>query len=276
MVYGNNDSGSPLGRDAPYPREYAPEVLYPIARSETRRLLSLGSRPPFGGVDIWNAWELAWLDPDGRPRVATARIRVPASSEMIVESKSLKLYLNSFAFSRFSDAAELAGVMRRDLAHATRADVDVRIEGPEAERSSRIGTFPGVCIDAEPGRFTYGPVDASRLRTSGKDVIEETLYSHLLRSNCPVTDQPDMGSVLVRYRGRPIHRGGLLEYIVSYREHNAFHESCVEQMFMDIRARCVPERLSVYARYTRRGGLDINPYRSDAESTVDDIRLWRQ
>ena len=276
MVNSDNDSGSPLGREMPYPREYAPEVLYPIARSETRRSLPIGSRPPFRGVDIWNAWELAWLDPDGRPRVATAEVRVPADSEMIVESKSLKLYLNSFVYSHFRDAEELAGIIRRDLSGATRADVGVRIAGPEAERSSRIGILPGECIDAEPGRFSYAPVDAARLRTSGNDVIEESLHSHLLRSNCPVTNQPDMGSVLIRYRGRPMHRGGLLEYIVSFRDHNAFHEACVEQIFVDIRTRCAPERLSVYARYTRRGGIDINPYRSDTEESVDDIRLWRQ
>jgi len=276
MVNSDNDSGPPLGREMPFPREYAPEVLYPIARSETRRALAIGSRPPFSGVAIWNSWELAWLDPDGRPRIATAQVRVPADSEMIVESKSLKLYLNSFAFSRFRDANELGSVIRRDLSGATRADVDVRIAGPEAEPSSRIGRLPGVCIDFEPGRFTYAPVDASRLRTCGDDIVEESLYSHLLRSNCPVTNQPDMGSVLISYRGRPIHRGGLLEYLVSFRDHNAFHEACVEQMFVDIRSRCAPDRLSVYARYTRRGGIDINPFRSDEQALVDDIRLWRQ
>ncbi|MDH4107059.1 MAG: NADPH-dependent 7-cyano-7-deazaguanine reductase QueF [Gammaproteobacteria bacterium] len=276
MGRSGKESGVPLGRELPFPREYAPDVLFAVSRSETRRDLAIPSPLPFRGIDIWNAWELTWLDRDGRPRVATAEIRVPADSESIVESKSLKLYLNSFAYSRYRDRTELAAMIRRDLSATVGSEVAVTLAGPEAAGSTRIAVLPGDCIDAEPGNFRYSPVDASRLRSSGTGIVDEALYSHLLRSNCPVTNQPDMGSVLIRYRGRPIDRGGLLEYIVSYRDHNAFHEACVEQMFMDIRARCGTESLSVYARYTRRGGIDINPFRSDCESSVEDLRLWRQ
>jgi len=276
MGHSDRESGIPLGKDLPYPREYAPDVLFPVPRADARRTLSIPTPLPFSGIDLWNAWELTWLAADGKPRVATAQIVVPADSDNIVESKSLKLYLNSFAFSRFRDDNELAAVIRRDLTGAAGGDVDVVVSGPDAGRSTAIGTLPGECIDSEAGRFEFSPVDPSRLRTSGGPVVDETLYSHLLRSNCPVTNQPDMGSVLIRYRGQRIDRSGLLEYIVSYRDHNAFHEACAEQMFMDIRGRCATQRLSVYARYLRRGGIDINPFRSDFESSADDIRTWRQ
>jgi 7-cyano-7-deazaguanine reductase len=252
----------PLGQPTDYPREYAPDVLCAVARSAAREALGLGDDLPFQGEDIWNAWELSWLAESGKPIVATAVITVPADSTNIVESKSLKLYLNSFAMSHYAAKGELAGIISRDLTELT--------------RTYHIADFAGDCIDDLDVEIDDGSVDANLLQIDVEDSIEESLHSHLLRSNCPVTNQPDMGSVLIRYRGPKIDRASLLEYIVSYRQHNDFHEACVERMFVDIKARCNPEKLTVYARYNRRGGLDINPFRSDFETSAENLRLWRQ
>ena len=266
----------PLGKPTDYPAEYSPQVLFAVPRIEARKALGLGDELPFQGEDVWNAWELTWLDSSGKPVVATAVITVPADSANIVESKSLKLYLNSLAMSRYTSIDEIAGTINRDLSGITESEIAISIT-PAAEFSAaRIFNLPGICIDDLDVRIDASGVDAETLKNSGEDSIEEELHSHLLRSNCPVTNQPDMGSVLIRYRGPAIDRESLLTYIVSFRQHNDFHEACVERMFLDIKARCGADKLTVYARYNRRGGLDINPFRSDFEATVENLRLWRQ
>lgn len=269
-------SRNPLGRETDYPQQYAPEVLHGIDRKTGRRELFGEDDPPFHGEDIWNAWELAWLDTSGRPRVATAEIRVPADSDRLVESKSLKLYLGSLAMSRYASAQDLAALITADLSDVTGATVHVSLGNePDSERL-QIRPLPGDCIDDANGEFEYEQVDASLLQIGADNAHDEELHSHLMRSNCPVTGQPDIGSILIRYRGPPIERSSLLQYLVSFRLHNDFHEACVERIFSDIRDRCLTERLTVYARYNRRGGLDINPFRSDFESRADNLRLWRQ
>jgi 7-cyano-7-deazaguanine reductase len=266
----------PLGKNTDYPQEYAPEVLAAVARTPAREALGLSAELPFQGMDIWNAWELTWLAESGRPIVATAVITVPADSTNIVESKSLKLYLNSFTMSRYAAKGELAGIISRDLTDLTESTVVVDVKPATEVASYRIVDFPGDCIDHLDVQIDTGGVDAKLLKTEKGVPVEEALHSHLLRSNCPVTNQPDMGSLLIRYSGPKIDRESLLKYIVSYRQHRDFHEACVERMFVDIKNRCDPDNLTVYARYNRRGGLDINPFRSDFESTVENLRLWRQ
>ena len=266
----------PLGKPTDYPEEYSPEVLFAVPRIEARKALGLGDELPFHGVDVWNAWELTWLEPSGKPTVAMAVITVPADSANIVESKSLKLYLNSLAMSRFATEDEVCRIISRDLSRITEAQVTIGITQANKSSTGQIVDLPGDCIDNLDVLIDTGGVDAKVLKTVGDDSIEEELHSHLLRSNCPVTNQPDMGSVLIRYRGPAIDRESLLRYIVSFRQHNDFHEACVERMFLDIKARCRPDKLTVYARYNRRGGLDINPFRSDFETTAENLRLWRQ
>jgi len=266
----------PLGQATEYTGEYAPDLLYSVARSDARSVAGIGPTLPFTGTDIWNAWELTWLDPGGKPVVATATIRVDAASPNIIESKSLKLYLNSFAMTRFESVEEVAAVTTSDLSATAGSDVVVTVTEAAGWADGPASDFPGICIDDAAIGPVPTTVDAGSLVCDGGEDANEELYSHLLRSNCPVTNQPDMGSVLVRYRGPKINRASLLRYIVSYRQHNDFHEACVERMFVDIKKHCSPEALTVYARYNRRGGLDINPFRTDSGDAAENIRLWRQ
>lgn len=265
---------SPLGEQTSYLAKYSPGLLQPISRQENRRVLGIPVELPFHGEDLWNAYELTWLAVNGKPRVATAEIRVLASSPNIIESKSMKLYLNSLAMSRYEDADNVGDVIAADLSQAAGAAVTVRLDPLSDE--AQFGKLPGACIDDDEVECDATAVDPDLLACAAGDAVGEALHSHLLRSLCPVTGQPDLGSVLIRYRGRPIDRHSLLRYIVSYRNHNDFHESCVERMFLDIRARCEPDALTVYARYNRRGGIDINPFRSDSETTPENPRLLRQ
>jgi len=267
---------TPLGKATEYTARYDPDLLFAVARSDARSGLGLSEELPFRGTDIWNAWELTWLDESGKPIVATAEIIVDAASPNIIESKSLKLYLNSFAMTRFRSVEEVVKTSSTDLSRVAGCDVVVRVATADDSPASTIGHLPGCCVDDLEMRNVSKRVDANILRIENDEFVTEELYSHLLRSNCPVTGQPDMGSVLIRYTGAKIDRAGLLEYIVSYREHSDFHEACVERMFLDIKARCKPALLTVYARYNRRGGLDINPFRTDAAETPDNLRLWRQ
>lgn len=266
----------PLGRATPSPRDYAPEVLYAVSRDAARQDLGIGAAVPFQGEDLWNAWELSWLDLQGRPVVAVAEIRVPASSPKLIESKSLKLYLNSLAATRHPSAASVRELISRDLETCAGCAVAVSLRTDSDSASCAVSVLPGLCIDNEPAHFEAATVDANLLRLESSSVVSESLHSHLLRSLCPVTGQPDTGSILISYRGPKIHRGALLEYLVSYRDHAAFHEACVEQIFVDLKTRCTPGQLTVYARYNRRGGLDINPFRSDFEERPPNTRLWRQ
>jgi len=267
---------SPLGQRSEYPDEYSPDLLFAIPRSENRATLGLGEDLPFRGVDIWNAWELTWLAMNGQPRVATVEIQVPADSPNIVESKSLKLYLNSFSMSRYESAGDVRQSIADDLAHYVGTEISVSLFEPEETADRDIDTLPGVCIDDTEVDCKNWEVDASLLVSDTSNVVSESLHSHLLRSLCPVTSQADMGSVLIAYEGPQIDPASLLRYIVSFRQHQDFHESCVERMFLDIKSQCAPGKLSVYARYQRRGGIDINPFRSDFETETPNLRLWRQ
>jgi len=267
---------NPLGRTTAYPEQYSPGLLYAIARTGNREALGLGMDLPFHGTDIWNAWELTWLDNDGLPQVGTAEFRVPASSPKIIESKSLKLYLNSFAMTPFASTDDVAETLEQDLGDAADADVAVRVQRPSETDAKANALLPGDCLDDQHLSCEAYEIDAALLSADAGNIVSEDLNSHLLRSLCPVTSQPDTGSLLVSYTGPRIDRAGLLQYIVSYRRHQDFHETCVERMFLDIQAHCNPEKLTVYARYQRRGGIDINPFRSNHETDVPNLRLWRQ
>lgn len=269
---------SPLGKPTEYRADYAPELLYPIPRQLKRD--ELGIRPdalPFVGEDIWNAYELSWLNPRGKPVVALGAFRVPADSPNLIESKSFKLYLNSFNQTAFADLDEVQSTLERDLSAAAGAPVGVRLENLSAQPRVQPGYPAGTCLDElDIACDRYQPAP-ELLGTTDGPVGEETLYSHLLKSNCLVTGQPDWAMVVIRYRGRPIDRAGLLRYLVSFRGHNEFHEQCVERIYCDLSRHCAPEALLVYARYTRRGGLDINPCRSSGEFPLaDNTREVRQ
>jgi len=267
---------SPLGKTLAYPVAYAPDLLFPIERSVTRHTLGIGDTLPFRGVDIWNAWDLTWLGSDGRPEVATAEIVVPADSTHIVESKSLKLYLGSLAMTHYDTAEHVAAVIADDLETVLGAEADVVLRGPGQTDGRRTRRMPGECLDRIDADCEVYEVDSGLLEISAGEIVREDLYSNLLRSLCPVTGQPDLASVLVSYAGPRIERESLLRYLVSYRLHADYHENCVERMFTDITERCRPEGLSIYARYQRRGGIDINPFRSDFEAPPKNLRLWRQ
>ncbi|MFC4525946.1 NADPH-dependent 7-cyano-7-deazaguanine reductase QueF [Dyella halodurans] len=268
---------SPLGKSTVYPDRYDPSQLFPIPRTAKREEIGVSMPLPFHGVDIWNAYELSWLDVRGKPVVALAEFRVPADSPHIIESKSFKLYLNGFSQERVADVDSLMATLVRDLSAAAGAPVDVILSDARA-RGHAVVDLEGQLIDEQALDIDdYGPPRADYLHadTSGH-VVEEALVSNLLRSNCPVTGQPDWGSVQIRYRGAAIDPAGLLRYLVSFRNHNEFHEQCVERIFVDVMQRCRPEQLSVYARYTRRGGLDINPYRSTSAEMPGNPRGARQ
>ena len=251
-----------LGQAVAYRDTYAPELLFPIERQLKRDELGIAPGAlPFVGEDLWNAYELSWLDARGKPVVALGEFRVPADSPRLIESKSLKLYLNAFNQQRMASVDEVQSRIAVDLSAAAGAAVGVVLMPLSARPQRRSGYPQGECLDAlDIAIDTYQPAPEV-LQARGVEV-EETLYSHLLKSNCLVTGQPDWGMLVVRYRGPAIDREGLLRYVVSFRAHNEFHEQCVERVFCDIMARCRPHELAVWARYTRRGGLDINPFRA--------------
>ncbi len=268
---------SMLGQTTEYPQHYSPELLFPISRTEGRAAVGLpeSAALPFSGVDLWTHYEVSWLDAQGKPIVAAAEITVPATSPFLIESKSLKLYFNSLNFERFPDMDAFLLRVQTDLSQVAGALVKVGLVLPTQYRQLALSDFPGICLDTLPLSCETFVLCPDALQSQG-EVVDEILHSHLLRSNCPVTNQPDWGSVLIRYRGPAIDRLGLLAYLVSYRRHADFHEQCVERIFMDILTRCGPESLTVYARYTRRGGLDINPFRSTESVAPESVRLFRQ
>lgn len=269
---------SPLGKATEYQSHYAPELLFPIPRQLKRSEIGIVDVAlPFVGEDWWNAYELSWLNPKGKPVVAVGSFRVPADSPNLIESKSFKLYLNSFNQTSFPTTEAVSATMARDLSAAAGRPVEVSLQALSAGPAATIGIPQGTLIDdLDIACDRYQPAPELLATTSG-EVVEETLYSHLLKSNCLVTGQPDWAMVVIRYRGRPIDRAGLLRYIVSFRNHNEFHEQCVERIFTDLQAHCQPEALAVHARYTRRGGLDINPFRSTGDySAPDNAREIRQ
>jgi 7-cyano-7-deazaguanine reductase len=266
----------PLGRETDYPNRYAPEVLCAIPRADSRAKLGLVDSLPFSGADIWNAWDFTWLEPGGKPGVGTAEIHVPAESPNLVESKSLKLYLGSFAMSPFADETAVAESIARDLAPCIGSPLRVSVLPVSGTEARSVARLAGTCIDDVQADCSDWDVNPELLRTTPSKVVREDLHSHLLRSLCPVTAQPDLGSLQISYRGPKIDRKGLLQYIVSFREHNDFHEACIERMFLDLMRRCACEELTVYARYQRRGGIDINPVRTNVGEKALNLRLWRQ
>lgn len=255
---------SPLGKAVNYITHYDPSLLFPIPRQGKRDEIGVGKTPPFFGVDIWNGYELSWLNHKGKPQVAIAQFQVPSSSPNIIESKSFKLYLNSFNQTRLEDAQSLINVMQQDLSAAAGEKVSVSLTSPDAFPKLRFGELEGYNIDNLDIEVDhYDPAPELLQADQNTSPIEEKLVSNLLKSNCLVTGQPDWASVQIHYVGHPINREALLRYLISFRNHNEFHEQCVERIFMDITQRCKPLKLAVYARYTRRGGLDINPWRSN-------------
>ena len=257
---------SPLGKPTEYRADYAPELLYPIPRQLKRSELGISAAAlPFVGEDLWNAYEVSWLNPKGKPVVALASFRVPASSPNLIESKSFKLYLNSFNQTVFADVASVQEILVSDLSAAAGAVVSAKIEVLSGRPQIMFGYPPGILLDLmDIACDSYQPAPQQLVTVDGEK-REEIVYSHLLKSNCLVTGQPDWAMVVIRYRGYPIDHAGLLRYIISFRGHNEFHEQCVERIFCDITRQCAPDALAVYARYTRRGGLDINPFRSSGE-----------
>ncbi len=280
----NRPEDSQLGKSSAYVDQYDASLLFPIARAGKRAELGLAGVLPFLGADMWTAYELSWLNLRGKPQVALAHFTVPCESVNIIESKSLKLYLNSFNNSRFANVDAVKERLRADLSEAVwrgadrAATIGLRIVPPEQFDREPIYELDGLSLDrldVECTCFTPAPELLKVLPDEAP--VTEVLVSNLLKSNCLVTGQPDWGSVQISYTGAAIDQEGLLQYLVSFRNHNEFHEQCVERIFIDIWTRCRPLKLAVYARYTRRGGLDINPFRtSSAQALPQNTRTARQ
>ncbi len=275
MSYTKIIENSPLGEKSAYITRYQPDLLYPIARRQLWSEIGCHTAIPYYGMDIWNAYELSWLNKRGLPQVSLAEICIPCDSQNIIESKSLKLYLNSFNQTQLTDWQALQQRLQQDLTGAAGSAVQVRLFNLE---DPAMATMPicGECIDNQDIAINCYHPDANLLQVTDKPHRQEKLYSHLLKSNCPVTGQPDWATLIIDYLGPAIERAGLLAYIVSFRAHDDFHEQCVERIFLDILQRCQPQKLTVVARYVRRGGLDINPYRSTKPIQFDNHRTLRQ
>ncbi|MDN3680023.1 NADPH-dependent 7-cyano-7-deazaguanine reductase QueF [Vibrio tapetis subsp. quintayensis] len=271
-------AGLTLGQKTEYSSQYEPNLLQAVPRSLNRDDINLGDVLPFHGVDIWTLYELSWLNEKGLPQVAVGDVTLPATSPNLIESKSFKLYLNSFNQTKFAHWADVKSALIKDLSACAGEPVEVSIQTVQHYDQQPIVPMTGTCIDDQDIEITDYEFDASILKgATSENIVTESLVSNLLKSNCLITNQPDWGSVMIEYTGPKINRDTLLRYLVSFREHNEFHEQCVERIFTDIMQYCQPTTLTVYARYTRRGGLDINPYRST--STVmptQNLRLARQ
>ena len=280
----NTPEHSQLGKASAYADQYDASLLFPIPRADKRAEIGIDGNAPFFGADLWTAFELSWLNLRGKPQVAIAHITVPCETPHIVESKSFKLYLNSFNNTRFASEAEVRARIRADVSEAVwrgaehPGTVGVTLLLPEAFDREPIHELDGLLLDRLDVECTrYQPAPELLAARHDEAPVTETLVSHLLKSNCLVTGQPDWGSVQITYSGPQIDQEGLLQYIVSFRNHNEFHEQCVERIFMDLWTRCKPIKLEVYARYTRRGGLDINPWRtSHPQAMPKNIRTARQ
>ena len=264
-----------LGQKVDYIEQYTPELLQGVPRTLSREQIGVSHPLPFGGVDIWNGYELSWLNPKGKPQVAILQCRVPINSQNLIESKSFKLYLNSFNQSVFSSINEVARHLTEDLSACAEAPVEVQLFSAGQFGALHLGELEGTVIDdldIEINAYEPSP----ELLTTGGHQVCETLVSHLLKSNCLITSQPDWASVQIHYEGAAIDHAGLLAYLISFRRHNEFHEHCIERIFCDLMNHCKPQKLAVYARYTRRGGLDINPLRANFDFSVSNNRLARQ
>jgi len=267
-----------LGKSTPYRDQYDASLLQAVPRSMNREPLGLfPDNLPFHGADIWTLYELSWLNDKGLPQVTVGEISLNANSINLIESKSFKLYLNSFNQTKFASWDKVLETLTRDLSTCAEGDVSVTLTRLEEVEGSPVGRFTGECIDNQDITIDNYEFSTDYLaNAAGDEIVEESLVSHLLKSNCLITHQPDWGSVQIQYRGPKINREALLRYLVSFRNHNEFHEQCVERIFNDIMHFCTPETLAVYARYTRRGGLDINPWRSNFPFTPATARLVRQ
>jgi len=287
----NTPEGSPLGRASAYVDHYDASLLFPLSRTPQRTALGLAAplpgeapRLPFFGADMWTAFELSWLNPRGKPQLAIAHFTVPCESPNIIESKSFKLYLNSFNSTVFADVEAVRERLRADLAQALwrgsgrTGSAGVKLLPPDHFDREGVAELDGLDLDRlDLECHHYQPAPELLFAHTDEAPVTETLCSRLLKSNCRVTGQPDWGSVQIRYSGPPIDQAGLLRYIVSFRNHNEFHEPCCERIFSDIMARCAPTKLAVYCRYTRRGGLDINPLRTSwPQALPANIRTARQ
>lgn len=256
----------PLGQKSEYIETYTPELLFPIARKSTLDLF---------GFDLWHGYELSWLNPQGKPEICVAEFIFPCQSPNLIESKSFKLYLNSFNQTKIESMDALCDLLKKDLSAACGASVQVELKKLSEVNNASFKTLSGICLDDQDITCDTYHVNPDYLKCEN-NAISQTVYSHLLKSNCPVTNQPDWATIVIDYSGKEINHAGLLRYIVSFRDHQDFHEQCVERIFADIWQLCAPEKLTVAAYYTRRGGLDINPVRSSHEIPVYSLRLWRQ
>ncbi|MBW8186256.1 MULTISPECIES: NADPH-dependent 7-cyano-7-deazaguanine reductase QueF [Shewanella] len=267
-----------LGKATGYQSEYDASLLQGVPRKLNRDAIGLSNTLPFHGSDIWTGYELSWLNAKGKPMVAIAEFLLSFDSENLIESKSFKLYLNSFNQTKFENLEQVQTTLATDLSQCAKGEVLVKVIEPKQFIHQRVVELPGTCIDdldIEVEDYSFNPeylIDS----TDEKAMVAETLNSNLLKSNCLITSQPDWGSVMIRYQGPKIDREKLLRYLISFRQHNEFHEQCIERIFVDLKRFCHCAKLTVYARYTRRGGLDINPYRSDFEHPPESHRLARQ
>ena len=267
-----------LGQQTKYAEKYDRTLLQPVPRHLNRDMLNITTTQPFTiGADIWTAYEISWLNPKGVPQVAIADVSIDFRSENLIESKSFKLYLNSFNQTQFANFDEVQQILQQDLQDCAKDEVKVRLNSLTDYTQQPIAALDGDCIDGLDIEIEDYAFNAELLKDCINDnVVEEMLVSHLLKSNCLITQQPDWGSLQIHYVGKQINREQLLRYIISFRQHNEFHEQCVERIFCDLMHFAAPEKLTVYARYTRRGGLDINPYRSNFEPLPPNLRLARQ
>jgi 7-cyano-7-deazaguanine reductase len=274
----NSVEHSPLGKSSEYIATYSPELLFPIPRAAKWAELGLSAETlPYRGVDYWNCFELSWLLPSGKPVVAIGEFAIPADSPNIIESKSFKLYLNSLNQSVFATVPALVEVLEQDLSATAGKPVTVRVRSLDEAAREGLNALPGSCIDdLDVSISNYAAPQPELLDCDPTQIVEQRLHSHLLKSNCPVTGQPDWGSVVVEYRGAALDPASLLAYLVSFRQHADFHEQCVERIFLDLQQCLQPEYLTVYARDGRRGGLDINPYRTTLAEMPANRRLVRQ
>jgi len=260
-----------------YVTTYTPSLLSSIPRAKQRESLGITADAlPFRGMDVWNAYEFTWLNSKGKPEVALARFQVPAKSTSLIESKSLKLYLGSYAQTRFAHRSEVISTLEADVTLAAQGPVSATLLAPDHIVHDGLGVLPGTnldTLDIDVEEYYWHP---DYLQTVSETIVRESLHSHLFKSLCPITGQPDFAGVLIEYSGRSISHEGLLRYLISYREHAEFAEQITERMFVDIMNRCQPDRLSVQLKFTRRGGIDINPFRSHEDVTSTDVRLWRQ
>ncbi len=269
---------APLGKKTPYISTYTPSLLFPIARSVKREEIGITDKLPFSGVDIWTAFELSWLNAKGKPEVAIGEFSLPCESPNLIESKSIKLYFNSLNQTKFANVNDVQQTIIKDFSNAARATIDFNIVRLNDYPRERLPHFAGICLDdLDIAIDQYQPhPQYLHCDDANDEIVTETLYSDLLKSNCLMTGQPDWGSIQIHYHGRKINHEDLLKYIISLREHNEFNEQCVERIFVNIMERCQPEKLTVFGRYTRRGGIDTNPFRSNFETAPNNVLLCRQ